>query len=177
MRSVERGQLERKKRGEMRTITSKQELIARLAEEIDMSNEECWPYVDLTAQDVGLRFDSAWADTECDADLDGHELVEFEAKSSREGFEVMDDFSRTRSDYEFKKLFRALSGHKPFRAFRACVEELGILDDWYKFKDEAMLKMSEGVLSDYGVDFIDGRIVCTNPRNVHTFVYESNDDL
>ena len=133
----------------MRAITNKQELIERLAEEIDMSNDESWPYIDLTAQDVGLRFDSAWADKECDADLDGHELVEFEAKNSQE----------------------------PFRAVRACVEELGILDDWYKFKDEAMLKMSEGVLSDYGVDFIDGRIVCTNPRNVHTFVYESNDDL
>ena len=38
-----------------------------------------------------------------------------------------------------------------------------------------MLKMAEGVLEDYGVDFVDGRIVCTNPKNVHTFVYESND--
>ena len=112
----------------MRAITNKQELIERLAEEIDMSNDESWPYIDLTAQDVGLRFDSAWADTECDADLDGHELVEFEAKNSQESFGVMDDFSRTRSGYEFKKLFRALSGHKPFRAFRACVEELGILE-------------------------------------------------
>ena len=176
MRPVERGQLERMKRGEMRTITSKQELIARLAEEIDMSNDESWPYIDLTAQDVGLRFDSAWADTECDADLDGHELVEFEAKSSHEGFEIMDDFSRTRSDDEFKKLFRALSGRKPFRAFRACVEELGILDDWYEFKNAAMLKMAEGELADHDVDFVGGRIVCTNPKNVSTFIYESNDD-
>ena len=40
-----------------------------------------------------------------------------------------------------------------------------------------MLKMAEGVLEDYGVDFVDGRIVCTNSKNVHTFVYESNDDL
>ena len=38
-------------------------------------------------------------------------------------------------------------------------------------------KMAEGVLANYGVDFVDGRIVCTNPKNVHTFVYESNDDL
>ena len=160
----------------MSAINSKQELIERLAEEIDMSNVESWPYIDLTTQDVGLRLDSAWADPECDADLDGHELVEFEAKSSHEGFEIMDDFSRTRSDHEFKKLFRALSGRKPFRAFRACVEELGILDDWYEFKNAAMLKMAEGVLEYYGVDFVDGRIVCTNPKNVHTFVYEFNDD-
>ena len=33
----------------MRVITNKQELIERLAEEIDMSNDESWPYIDLTA--------------------------------------------------------------------------------------------------------------------------------
>ena len=67
----------------MRAITNKQELIERLAEEIDMSNDESWPYIDLTAQDVGLRFDSAWADKECDADLDGHFPVRGAITSSR----------------------------------------------------------------------------------------------
>ncbi len=39
----------------MSAINSKQDLIKRLAEEIDMSNNESWPYIDLTTQDVGLR--------------------------------------------------------------------------------------------------------------------------
>ena len=42
-------------------------------------------------------------------------------------------------------------------------------------REEDVEKMVEGVLADYGVDFVDGRIVCTNPENVHTFAYESNE--
>ena len=156
----------------MERIKSKEELIKNLAEELDMSNTESWPFVDLTDQTVGMRFDSSIGDPSLVEDLDEHELVDIEPISSREGYEMMEDFARTRNDDECNKIFRAISGHKPFRSFRVCVETLGILNDWYTFKNAAMLKKAEEILSDYDLDFIDGKIVCNNPKNVLTFIYE-----
>jgi len=77
-------------------ITSKEKLIERLAEELDMSNAESGPFVDLTDQTVGMSFDSSIGDPSLDEDLDGHELVDIEPKSSQDGHEMMEDFAKFR---------------------------------------------------------------------------------
>lgn len=141
-----------------------------------MSNPDGWSYVDLTAQEVGQHVNSDYDCEGIEEELDGHELVDIEPKSSHEGYEMMEDFARTRNDSECSKIFRAISGHKPFRSFRVCVETLGILDEWYAYKNDAMLKMAEAVLEDHDIDFVDGKIVCTNPKNIYTFVYEREDE-
>lgn len=157
-------------------ITSKEQLIKELAAYLDMSNPNSWPYVDLTAQVVDQHLDPDYVDVDVEEELDGHELVDVEPKSSHDGYEMMEDFARTRNDYECGRIFRAISGRKPFRAFRVCVETLGILEEWYAYKNDAMLKMAEAVLEDHEIDFVDGKIVCTNPQNIRTFVYEHEDD-
>ena len=72
---------------------------------------------------------------------------------------------------------------KSFRAgFRVVatgtpVENLGILQEWYDFKDKALEELAEERLRDYGIEFKDGKIVCTKPENVTVFECETDEDM
>jgi hypothetical protein len=68
-----------------------------------------------------------------------------------------------------------LSRRHPFRGFRAEVQYLGILQEWYDFKNKAYEEFAEERLNDADVDFVDGRIVCTNPKNIQVVVAEKDD--
>ena len=157
-------------------ISNKEELVKELADVLDWVDVNSWPYVDLTAQTVGQHVNPDFGDPSLEEELDGHELVSVEPRSSRDSYAIMEDFARARNDHERGRIFCAISGRKPFRAFRVCVETLGILEDWYAYKNDAMRQLAEAVLQDYDINFVDGKIVCTNPQNIHTFVYERDED-
>ncbi len=57
-------------------ITSWEKLVSEFAQELDMSNSESRPYVDLTGQDTGTHVNSMYADPMCEEGLNGHELVD-----------------------------------------------------------------------------------------------------
>ena len=70
-------------------VDSWEKLVSEFADMLDSSNMEAWPYVDLTDQRVGVHVDLNWGDPTCEEPLTGHELVEIEPKSSREGYEIL----------------------------------------------------------------------------------------
>ena len=119
-------------------IGSWEKLVSEFADMLDSSNMEAWPYVDLTDQSVGTHVNSAYADPTCEEDMNGHELVEIEPKSSREGYEFMERFAETRPEAQADKIYRALNRRHPFSTFRYAVEGLGILQEWYDFKNTAL---------------------------------------
>ena len=72
-------------------------------------------------------------------------LVEFEKMSTRESFEMMEEFIDTVEDENFKqKLIYALNRNKPFRNFKY---EIDYSDEyrqrWFKFKEEKYLECVE----------------------------------
>lgn len=157
-------------------IDSREKLIGFLADQLDSLTGDTWPYVDLTDQTVGLHFDSGHSEFDEDEMLDGHEIVDIERVSPREGFTVMERFAQSRQGKERDKLLRVLSRRHPFRAFRSEAQYLGILQEWYDFKNKAYEEFAEERLDDADVDFVDGRIVCTNPKNIQVVVAEKDDD-
>lgn len=65
----------------------------------------------------------------------------FDPLNSRESFQMMEDFVETIKNERLRtRLIDAISIKKPFRNFRNAVEDEGILDDWYAYKD-AYLQM------------------------------------
>jgi hypothetical protein len=63
---------------------------------------------------------------------------------SHESFEVMEDFTHSLPDSEFKEnLFKVLSERKPFRNFKDLIDISDIRDDWFSFKSEAERKFVE----------------------------------
>ncbi len=155
-------------------ITCREKLVSELAEQLDMSGDEMTPCIDLTDQVVTFRAGIGWMGDDISDMLDGHVIVDIEPVSSREGFRIMEDFAAGRPEGQQDKLFRALSGRKPFRAFRYALEELGILNDWYAFKGEAYEALAEERLADSDIEFADGKIVCRNKKLVYKF--SSDDD-
>ena len=157
-------------------ITSWEKLVSEFAQELDMSNLESRPYVDLTDQSVGTHINSMYADPTCEEVLNGHELVNIRAKDSDEGYELMERFAESRPESESEKLFRALNRRHPFSTFRYAVEDLGILQEWYDFKDKALEELAEERLRDYGIEFKDGKIVCTKSENITVFECETDEE-
>lgn len=67
--------------------------------------------------------------------------IRFDPLKSRESFQMMEDFVETIKNERLRnRLIDALSIKKPFRSFRNAVEDEGIIDDWYAYKD-AYLQM------------------------------------
>ena len=150
-------------------IDSWERLVSLFAQELDSSNMGAWPYVDLTAQSIGVHVNRDYGDPTCEEDMDGHEIVDIEPKGARESFDVMEHYIRRRPIAQADVLFDAIRRPKPFARFRAEVQRLGILQDWYNYKNAAFEKIAEARLRDSGIDVRDGKIVCTIPENVIVF--------
>ena len=153
-------------------ITSKEQLIKVLADEFDACFDQSYPVVDLTDQIVATVMDSAYSDPDVNDWLHGHEVVPLEPLDSHESYSVMERFALSRPDGQSQRLRDALSMRRPFRMFKDTVDRLGIAEEWYAWRDEALLRYAEESLEFYGIDFIDGRIVCMNKKNVHTYLCE-----
>lgn len=53
-------------------------------------------------------------------------------------YEMMEDFMNVQENEEIQnQIFHAIKGRGAFRNFRAVVENNGLLEEWYKFKDSA----------------------------------------
>ena len=141
------------------TIDSREKLISLLAETLEEANYEMSPYVDLTSQTIEMHLDVALTGIDEDEEMDGHEIVDIEPVSSREGFSVMKRFALSRPEKEQDNLLRALSRRHPFSAFRSEVECLGIIQEWYDFKSRSFYELAEERLNDHNISFVDGRIV------------------
>ena len=116
--------------------------------------------------------DSAYSDHDVNDWLNGHEVVSIEPLDSHESYSFMERFALSRPDGRSQRLRDALSMKHPFRMFKDTVDRLGIAEAWYAWRDEALLRYAEESLEFYSIDFIDGRIVCTNKKNVHTYLCE-----
>lgn len=88
-----------------------------------------------------------------------HDLIRIECVPSHESFRVMERFVESRPESEQKSLYVALSKRHPFREFRFKVERMGILQEWYDYKDAAEQAMAEEWLEEHELEIKDGKIV------------------
>ncbi len=87
-----------------------------------------------------------------------HDLVKIDCIPSRESFSVMERFIESRPEREHKSLYVTLAKKHPFREFRGKVERMGILQEWYDFKNAAEETMAEEWLENHDLEIIDGKI-------------------
>ncbi|WP_339701628.1 UPF0158 family protein [Algoriphagus aquimarinus] len=76
---------------------------------------------------------------------DWNNYKSFEKMDSREGFQVMEDFAHSLSDFYFReKLLKQLSNRKPFQSFRYMIDESEYRQDWFDFKKKAYIEFVKG---------------------------------
>ncbi len=77
-----------------------------------------------------------WQDTITKLDQDFSDFVEIEPMSSREAFQVMEDFTETTPRSLKARLLDALDRKKPFQHFKTIVDNAGVFrQQWFAFRD------------------------------------------
>lgn len=71
--------------------------------------------------------------------LEPENYIAIDPPDARDSYRIMEDFAFSITDERLRdRLLEALNSKKPFRYFRATVEDSPLLDDWYDFKDARM---------------------------------------
>jgi len=88
-----------------------------------------------------------------------HDLIHIEPLHSSVSFRIMESFADTRTNKrELQRLETALTRKRPFANFRYACEDLGILQQWYDFKNEAEARQAQQWLKDNDLEIRDGKI-------------------
>jgi len=102
---------------------------------------------------------SLFADTMEEADIGGPEAdpdryLLIEAVPSSVGYEVMSDFVDTLPEGKILwELQRALQQRHPFRRFKdVLLDYPAVREDWFRFHEQAFMKIIQEWLDDYGVE-------------------------
>lgn len=147
-------------------IKSREELIDEIAYALQQRYEyiDAFNYIDITNCNVRMSIDDIVTVGEL-FPKDGEAIVRIEPLESRESFGCMEDFADQVTDKRKQEhLYRALNRRHPFSNFRYAVEDTGLLQDWYHFRDEWYKQKAEEWMDDNDVDFKDGRITAKNPE-------------
>ena len=67
---------------------------------------------------------------------------------------------------------RAMNGSRPFARFKAAVDILDLLQEWYAFKNQWYERKAEDWMHFHEVDFVDGKIVTKS----NTVIWDGEDD-
>ena len=105
-------------------IDSRESLVRDIADAMQNFTNEFdnrW-FLNLTEQEVGIRVDPDYCDPDCLWPKDGDEVVEIDPVPSHEAFHAMEAFSDEQPRPIAEKLYRALSGSRPFARFKAAIE-------------------------------------------------------
>ena len=62
---------------------------------------------------------------------------------------IMERFSLEQNERARKVLIGAIHGSGAFRHFRGAVERLGLLDAWYRYREEAILQIARDWLEEH----------------------------
>ncbi len=147
-----------------KTIT-RETLVQEIAQALQTHYDESQAYLNLTTQEVGKWVDPALVGDDCQWPNDGDKVIRIDSLPSREAFQAMEEFADKQPERVADKLYRALSGRRPFALFKDMVDLLDLLQDWYAFKNEYYKRMAENWMHDNKVDVKDGKIV-TNSKTL-----------
>lgn len=133
-------------------------------------DEGCF-YLNLTEQEVDLNLQSEYVGEDCVWPHDGDEVIRIEPLASYESYRAMEEFTDMQNEKIADKLYHALSGRRPFARFKEALHVLDLLEEWYAFKNKWYGEKAEEWLQEEGVNFVDGKVVCTRD----TLVWKTDD--
>lgn len=124
-------------------VTLSDEVIKDIAGHLDCGNN-CWYHVPTGEvlwapnRDNPYVEEEMWEDVYNEIDKKKHECIPFECLEPHESFKIMESFAENEvGDKRLRaRLITALSNRKPFRHFKAIIDNSHYREAWFKFKDE-----------------------------------------
>ena len=133
--------------------------LGEVLNEMDVPDEEWTVYlnkrtgelVTVTPEEVGLVDDPS--------ELEGApDYLALPSKFEIHEWSILERFARSRSDEAHCiKLERAIHGRGAFRSFHDAIDDLGLRDEWYSFRDSALEDIAVSWLELNGIPFERGR--------------------
>nr|WP_129730883.1 UPF0158 family protein [Parabacteroides goldsteinii] len=156
------------------TIESREELINEIAESLEGYSEGMKWSIDLTAQEVVPICDRSVVGEDCMPE-DGHLMMDIDQISSRESFQIMEDFiTECTSTEEARFLHFALKQRHPFSTFKNALYELNIQGNWFGYSMKALKEKARRWMIDNHIDFKDGKIIYKSDK-VYTYRKEGEE--
>lgn len=121
-----------------------------------IQNEYMFEEDEITEEEINAYRD--W-EQDCIRTYLHHDLIKVDPIPSYESFRLMEDFVEPRPRQEQIHLCKSLNRKRPFVCFRYACEDLGILQQWYDFKNEAESRQAQEWLSENAFEIRDGKIV------------------
>jgi len=88
--------------------------------------------------------------------LESADYLKLPGKYEIHEWSIMEQFAHSVDDDEVSdELLTAIHGRGAFRYFKDTVRRLGILQDWYRFKDEAFREIARDWLEAEGIPFVE----------------------
>ncbi|ADU29547.1 UPF0158 family protein [Evansella cellulosilytica] len=137
--------------------------LRELVEHMDFQIEEFSNYVNIqTGEVVSISNDILLKVEDDEIDLDNHpewehemiheaidllendgDYIEVPSKYEINEYGIMEDFAfNVKPDKVSDKLSRAIQGRGAFRRFKDTIDELGVTEEWYKYKRERLKEMA-----------------------------------
>jgi hypothetical protein len=149
--------------------------LSEIAESMDCQSEEIRAYINRETGKVEMFNDELVGAIEDDEDPDEAiemyggvkediSLVKEIAKAEKwlslpskldiHDYSIMQDFCRSQQDEGLRtRLENSIRGSEAFRRFRATIEQAGLLEKWYAFKNSAYLEIARRWCEENGVEF------------------------
>ncbi len=144
-----------------------------IVEAFETQDSESVSYINVKSGDVEIVFEDflmsldevdkelpEWQKEEinrCQSIMSGADWVELPSQFEINEYQIMRAFADNRKDTnESQKLHAALSGGKAFRRFKDTAFDIGVIDDWYKFKEEALADIARVWCKDNGFEIDEG---------------------
>ncbi len=85
--------------------------------------------------------------------LEDDAFIELPGQFERDDYSTMQEFSNSRPEPEAEVLLRAIKGKGAFRRFGDTIIELGIREDWFAWKFEAVKEVAREFLEDEEIPY------------------------
>jgi len=88
------------------------------------------------------------------AALEGDRWLELPDRFDIHEWSIMERFSRAQNIERIRSgLLHAIHGAGAFRAFRSAIQELGLEQSWYQFRDEALADIARSWLEEHQLEY------------------------
>ena len=127
--------------------------IKKIIEGLEWVDDETQVYFDLVTGTIVVW--SEYGDNEIDEDeledaLDEGRYIRFPDRMEINEYHMMQAFA---CDHEDNRLIRAIQGRGAFRHFKDTAMDIGLIDEWYEFRDNCYRERAERWCRDHDLEW------------------------
>ena len=121
------------------------EIVVVTEEERALAEDKCWEEIPAWQREMMPKIRAA---------LEGDRWLELPDRFDIHEWSIMERFSRAQNIERIRsELSSAIHGAGAFRTFRSAIRRLGLEENWYQFRDEALAEIARSWLEEHELQY------------------------